>query len=159
MNFLFPFFKWVGDTRLSKVINDSNWLFPAIEAVHIVALALLFGAVLVLNLRLLGVMLRNMSIQRLARELAPWTLCSLIVILTSGALLFTAEAVKSFYSEPFKIKIVLLAVAIVFHYTFGRKVALMGEGRIAPFFSKATAIAGIGLWLSVGFAGRAIGFF
>jgi hypothetical protein len=159
MNSLFPFFKWVNGTWLSKVINDSNWLFAAIEAVHIVALALLFGAALALYLRLMGVMLRNVPIPKLARELAPWTFCSLIVILTSGVLLFTAEAVKSFHSEPFRLKIELLALAIVFHYTVGRKVSLLEEGRVSPRLSKATALAGIVLWFSVGFAGRAIGFF
>lgn len=159
MNSLFPFFKWVGGTSISKIINDSNWLFPAIEAVHIVALALLFGAALVLNLRLLGVMLRNVSVAKLARELAPWTFCSLIVILISGALLFASEAVKSFYSVPFRVKMVLLLAAIVFHYTVGRKVSFMAEDRVSPLFSKGTAIVGIALWLSVGFAGRAIAFF
>ena len=156
---IFPFFKWVNSTWVSKAINDSNWLFPAIEAVHIVALALLFGAALALYLRVLGVMLRGIPTPRLARELAPWTLCSLILILVSGALLFIAEAVKSFYSTPFKIKIELLVLAIVFHYTVGRKIVQMDEGRVSPAFSKAAAVVGIALWLSVGFAGRAIGFF
>src|SRR5436190_2116431 len=90
MNSVFPFFKWVGSTSISKLINDSSWMFPAIEAVHIVALALLFGAALVLNLRLLGVMLRGVPVSRLARELAPWTFCSLTAILVSGALLFSS---------------------------------------------------------------------
>jgi hypothetical protein len=82
-----------------------------------------------------------------------------MVILVSGILLFTAEATKSFYSVPFKIKIELLILAIVFHYTLGRKVTLVEEGRISPLVSKAVAVIGIALWLSVGFAGRAIGFF
>jgi hypothetical protein len=159
MNFLLPFFRWAGNTWISKTINDSIWLFPAIEAVHIVALALLFGAALVLNLRLLGVMLRTVPVPRLARELAPWTFCSLIVILTSGVLLFASEGVKTFHSVPFRIKIVLLIAAIVFHYTVGRKVSLTEEGRVHPLYSKATGIVGIALWFGVGFAGRAIAFF
>jgi hypothetical protein len=159
MNSLLPLLNWIGRTSISKTINDSNWLFPAIEAVHIVALALLFGAALILNLRLLGVMLRNVPVPKLARELGPWTFCSLIVILISGVLLFSSEAVKSYYSVPFRIKMVLLIGAIVFHYTIGRKVALTEEGRIAPLFSKATGVVGIALWLGVGFAGRAIAFF
>src|SRR5574342_1270777 len=115
MNSIFPFFKWANETWLNKVINDSKWLFPAIEGVHIVALALLFGTVIVLNLRLLGTMMRQRSASQLARELEPWTLCSLIIILSTGALLFVAEAVKSFHSTPFRVKMVLLARAIVFH--------------------------------------------
>jgi len=159
MNSIFPFFKWVNNTGISKAISDSIWLFPAIEAVHIVALALLFGAALALYLRVLGVMLRTIPTPRLARELAPWTFCSLMVILISGVLLFSAEAVKLFHSEPFKLKVELLILAIIFHYTLGRKVLSVEDGRISPLLSKAVAVIGIVLWLSVGFAGRAIGFF
>ena len=69
MNFLYPFFKWANSTSMSQVINDSSWLFPAIEGVHIAALALLFGAILVLNLRLMGLMMRDRSLPQLSREL------------------------------------------------------------------------------------------
>ena len=51
MNSIFPFFQWLDKTWVNEVINNSSWLFPAIEGVHIVALALLFGAVIILNLR------------------------------------------------------------------------------------------------------------
>jgi hypothetical protein len=73
MNSIFPFFKWVNDTWLSKVINDSKWLFPAIEGVHIAALALLFGTIIILNLRLMGVIMRDRPLVRLSRELEPWS--------------------------------------------------------------------------------------
>lgn len=159
MNSIYPFFRWVDSTRVNQWINDSLWLFPAIEAVHIVALAVLIGAVLMLNLRVLGVALKAVPVPRLARELAPWTLVSLILILISGALLFASEAVRSFHSNPFRIKMVFLAAAIVFHYTASRKLTLMDEGRIHPIVSKLAAVVGIFLWVAVGFAGRAIGFF
>src|SRR6185436_12162078 len=98
MNSLFPYFKWINDTWAAKAINDSKWLFPAIEGIHIVALALLFGAVIVLNLRLCGLMMRGRSLPQIARELAPFTFCSLVVILATGALLFISEAIRSFHS-------------------------------------------------------------
>jgi hypothetical protein len=159
MNFLLPFFKWVNATWLSKAINDSSWLFPAIEGVHIVALALLFGTVIVLNLRLLGITMRQRPVSLLAGELEPWTLCSLIVILATGALLFVSEPVKSFNSNPFRIKIALLAAAIVFHYTVSRRLLSRDDGNQGGAFTSAAAVLGIALWVSVGFAGRAIGFF
>jgi len=158
MNSILPLFNWINDTWLSKVINNSSWLFPAIEGVHILALALLFGTVIVLNLRLLGIALRQRPASLLARELEPWTLCSLILILVTGALLFISEPVKSFHSYPFRIKIVLLAAAIVFHYTVSRRIFSRDEGK-ANVFTKTAAVLGIALWVSVGFAGRAIGFF
>jgi succinate dehydrogenase hydrophobic anchor subunit len=157
MNSIFPFFKWLDSTIVNKTINNSNWLFPAIEGVHIVALAMLLGAVIVLNLRVLNVGFRSVSASRLERELAPWLLCSLVAILISGALLFASEAVKSFYSNPFRIKILLLVTAIVFHYTIGRRV--ISADRMNPWLSKPAALLAIVLWVSVGLAGRGIAFF
>jgi hypothetical protein len=159
MKTIYPFFKWIDGTWMNKLINDSNWLFPAIEAVHIVALALLFGAVIVLNLRLLGFMMRGRSLPQLARELEPFTLVSLIVILASGVLLFVSEAVKSFYSTPFRIKMVLLLSAIVFHFAVSWRLMRKEEGQRSPALSKVAAVFALALWISVGFAGRAIGFF
>jgi hypothetical protein len=158
MNSIYPFFKWVDGTWLNKTINDSKWLFPAIEGIHIVALALLFGAVIILNLRLLGIGIRQRSVSELAQELAPWTFCSLIIILVSGVLLFVTEATKSFRSMPFRIKIVLLVAAIIFHYTVSRRL-VSHEGGDHPILAKTAAVFAIALWVSVGFAGRAIGFF
>jgi hypothetical protein len=159
MNFIYPFFKWVNGTWLNKAINDSSWLFPAIEGVHIVALALLFGAVIVLNLRLLGITMRQRPTSQLAHELEPWTFCSLIIILATGVLLFIAEALKVYYSTPFRIKMVLLATAIVFHYTVSRRFLNRAEGQGSSLLTKTAAVFGIVLWVGVGFAGRAIGFF
>jgi hypothetical protein len=159
MKTLYPFFKWANNTWLGQSISDSIWLFPAIEGVHIVALALLFGAILVLNLRLMGVMMRDRSLPQLSRELETWTLASLIVILVSGAMLFASEAVKSFYSSPFRLKIVLLIAAILFHYTISRRLMRKEDSELPPALGKVAASIAIVLWMGVGFAGRAIGFF
>jgi hypothetical protein len=159
MQSIYPFFKWVDSTSLSRVINDSKWLFPAIEGVHIVALALLFGSVIVLNLRLLGVGVRQRPASELLHELQPWTFCSLIVILATGVLLFSAEATKSFHSNPFRIKMVLLVVAIVFHYAVSQRIVGRDSEQPHPILAKSSAVFAIALWVSVGLAGRAIGFF
>jgi hypothetical protein len=159
MKTIYPFFKWANNTWVGHTISDSTWLFPAIEGVHIVALALLFGAILVLNLRLMGVMMRDRSMPQLFRELETWTLSSLIVILVSGAMLFASEAVKTFHSSPFRIKMVLLLAAVVFHYTISRRLMRKEEGRLSPVLTKVAGSLSIALWMGVGFAGRAIGFF
>jgi hypothetical protein len=159
MKTLYPFFKWANNTWVGQTISDSIWLFPAIEGVHIVALALLFGAILVLNLRLMGVLMRNRSLPQLSRELEMWTLSSLIVILVSGAMLFASEAVKTFNSSPFRLKMVLLFAAIVFHYTISRRLMRKEETELSPVLGKVAGSIAIVLWMGVGFAGRAIGFF
>ena len=159
MDSIYPFFKWADETWLHDFIADSKWIFPAIEGVHIVALALLFGAVIVLNLRLLGIMQRQRSAADLGRELAPWIFCSLVIILITGVMLFFSEATRSFHSGPFRLKIVLLVSAIVFHYGISKRIVNREDTRPQPLVAKPAAVFAILLWVSVGFAGRAIGFF
>jgi hypothetical protein len=154
MDSIYPFFKWADKTWLHDLVADSTWVFPAVEGVHIVALALLFGAVIVLNLRLLGIMQRQRPAADLGRELAPWILCSLVIILTTGVMLFFSEATRSFHSGPFRLKMVLLVSAIFFHYVVSKRIMNRED-----LLAKAAAVFAILLWVSVGFAGRAIGFF
>lgn len=158
MHYLLPIFKWFDASWMGAFVRDSRWIFPAIEAVHIVALALLFGAILMLNLRLLGLTLTNKPIAQLARDLSPWVLSSLIIILATGILLFSSEALKAYASVPFQVKMLFLFSAVIFHYTIYGWVTRTDEGRISPVWNKLAAILSILLWLGVGIGGRGIGF-
>jgi hypothetical protein len=159
MTSVFPFFRWAGDTWVAHWIADSKWIFPALEGVHIVALAMLFGAVMFVDLQLLGIIRSDTPVWRLEKSLRPWTFSSLVIILVTGALLFTSEATKLFNSAPFRIKVVMLFLALVFHFTIHRN-ATQSEGRQAGLkWDRVTAAVSLALWLSVGLAGRAIGFF
>ena len=158
MHHLLPIFKWFDASWMGAVVRDSRWVFPAIEAVHIVALALLFGAILLLNLRLLGLTMTSKPVARLAQDLAPWVLCSLIIILASGVLLFASEALKAYASVPFQVKMLFLFAAMIFHYTIYRWVTKADEAQLSPFWSKLAAVISILLWLGVGIGGRGIGF-
>jgi hypothetical protein len=158
MHYLLPIFKWFDQSSIGTWVSDSSWLFPAIEAVHIVALTLLFGAILMLNLRLLGLILNDKPVAQLARQLAPWVLCSLVIILSSGILLFSSEAMKSYASVPFQVKMLFLFAAIIFHYTIYSRLTKAGEGSIRPVWYRLAAVLSVALWLGVGIGGRAIGF-
>jgi len=159
MHYLLPIFQWFDKSWIGTTIADSSWLFPAIEAVHIVALALLFAAILLLNLQLLGFRLANKPVVQLARELSPWVFCSLVIILSTGVLLFTSEAMKSYASVPFQVKMILLFSAIIFHYTIYSSITKKADdNRIHSVWAKLSAIVSILLWTGVGAAGRGIGF-
>jgi hypothetical protein len=103
--------------------------------------------------------MRQRPASQLAHELEPWTLSSLVVILSTGALLFAAEATRSFHSSPFRIKMVLLVSAVVFHYAVSKRLLNRADASGNGILTKGAAVLGIALWLGVGFAGRAIGFF
>ena len=97
---LFPFFQWCEATTIGNAIRSSLWAFAAIESVHLLGLAAIGGAVLVVDLRLLGLGLRRQSIAEVARSAYPWFVGSLIVMLVTGVALFLSEAVKCYYSTP-----------------------------------------------------------
>jgi len=158
MHYLLPIFRFFDKSWLATFISDSRWLFPAIEAVHIVALCLMFGAILMLNLRLLGIAFNNKPVAQLARELGPWVLCSLLIILASGLMLFSSEAMKAYTSVPFQVKMLFLLAAIVFHYTIYKHVTKTDDSKISHIWAKLAAIISIVLWLGVGIGGRGIGF-
>jgi uncharacterized protein DUF6644 len=155
---LFPFFQWCEATSLGTAIRNSAWAFAVIESVHLLALSVIGGAVLVVDLRLLGFGLRRQSIADVARDAFPWLVGSLIVMLVTGVGLFLSEPTKCYYSTPFWVKMISLAVAIVFTFAVRRPVTLADETRMRPAWYKLVALLSLALWFSVGAAGRWIGF-
>jgi hypothetical protein len=155
---LLAFVRWCDQSAVAETIRQSVWMFPVIEAVHLLALALLGGAVLVVDLRLLGWGLSRQPLRDLARELHPWMLASLATLLVSGALMFVSEAFKCYESPPFRLKMLLFAVALLFTFTIRRKVTLSVTARSPSWLARTTGLVSIGLWTGVGLMGRAIGF-
>jgi Family of unknown function (DUF6644) len=153
-----PFFQWAEATTLGEVIRTSSWAFAVIESVHLLGLAMIGGAVLIVDLRLLGFGLREQPIADLAREVRPWFVGSLIVMLVTGVGLFLSEAMKCYESTAFAVKMTCLVLAIVFTFTVRMKVTLADEGRVRPAVLKLVAIVSLALWFGVGASGRWIGF-
>src|SRR3954468_3045551 len=85
---LLPFFQWCEASSLGAAIRNSVWLFPAIEAVHLLGLAMLGGLVLLLDIRLMGFGVQRKPLAKLAKEVEPWLTSSLLVMLATGALLY-----------------------------------------------------------------------
>ncbi len=154
---LLPFFQWCQDSALGLAIRESVWMFPIIEAVHLLALASIGGAVLVVDLRLAGLTLRNQPVATIARDAQPWLVGSLAVMIVTGVLLFTSEALKCYYSPPFWFKMLFLGLAILFTFTFRRRVAESASA--SPWLMKTVALASVLLWSGVGLMGRGIGFY
>jgi uncharacterized protein DUF6644 len=154
---MLPFFQWCEGTAIGKGIRDSSWLFPTIEAVHLIGLALIGGAVLILNLRLLGIGFERQPIARVARDAWPWLVGSLVAMIATGIPLFLSEAIKCYYSPAFWIKMASLAMAIIFTFTVHRRV-MFDELRLQPAARRVVAAISLTLWLGVGIGGRWIGF-
>ena len=105
---LLPFFEWCEATALGLAVRESVWLFPAIEAVHLLGLCLLGGALLIVDLRMLGAGLTRTPVALLARQARPWLVAGVVTMLATGVLLFLSEAIKCYYSQAFWVKITTL---------------------------------------------------
>ena len=153
---LLPFFEWCEHSAMGETIRNSLWLFPVIESFHLLGLAVIGGAVLLVDMRLLGLGLRRQPVAQLALDAQPWMIGSLAVMLASGILLFTSEATKCYYHAAFWVKMTSLLLAIVFTFTARRKTVMAGNA--TPLRSKIVALVSITLWSAVGIGGRWIGF-
>jgi len=155
-----PFFVWAEQSALGTMVRDSIWQFAAIEAVHLLALSVIGGAVLIVDLRLLGLALQRQSVSAVARDAAPWLLGSLITMLVTGWVLMASLAASKYYVNfAFQLKMLFLFLAIVFTYTIRRSVVRRDDSRISPVTAKLVAIVSILLWSGVGIMGRGIGFY
>jgi len=149
---LWHFAKWSEATSLGRVIRNSEYAFPMIEFVHIVGLAIIGGAVLIVDMRLMGLGLKKTSVAQLAKDAQPYVTGSIIVMLLTGIALYTSEATKCYASAAFWIKMISLLLAIVFTYTVKRNVAARDHE------SKLVGVLSLLLWFGVAWGGRWIGF-
>ena len=151
---------------LGQAMRQWEWLYPAVEIVHIVGIGLLFGSIVVFDLRLLGFS-RNISVKRLASHVLPWSAGSFLLIVPSGLLMFIAHASEFIESEVFVIKMLLILAAGVnaglFHTITFRTADVWDaeEMRKLPPPPSARLAGGLSLliWLSVIACGRLLAYF
>jgi hypothetical protein len=154
---LLPFFEWCETVWLGRVVVGSLWLFPVIEAVHLLALSVLGGAILIVDLRLLGTGLTHRSPEELWRESRPFLIGAIVVLIATGIPLFLSEAIKCYYNNSFWVKMTTLPFAIAFAFTI-RARTVTGSVRNTARRQKLVGALSIALWLTVAAAGRWIGF-
>jgi hypothetical protein len=154
-----PFFQWCDETTIGAYIRSKTWVFPVIETIHILALTVLFGSALLIDLRLMNAGMRKQPLTLLSRTLRPYMETSIVIILLTGISLFLSEALKCYGNFGFQFKMVALFLALVFHYGVVRRFDTSEERfKTSPVAAKLVALVSMILWFSVGVGGRAIGF-
>jgi putative copper export protein len=138
-------------------MSDSKWAFAVVEMVHLLGLAVLGGTVMIVDLRLLGLRLRRRPAAEVARELSPLSVASLAVLLVSGVLLLIDGPLRYYGNAAFRLKMFLLLAAITYSFTLHRRIVRSDHDQVTGA-SRIAAVISLTLWLSVGVAGRAIGF-
>lgn len=155
---LLPLFQWLESTGAADFLRSSIWAFPLIQAVHLLGLCMLGGAVLVGDLRLFGAGLRGQPIPTVLWEARRWLVIGAALMIVTGILmLLPAAAVRYSINTSFWVKMSTLPVAVVF--TFGmREVLLRRPALETSAWTKLVGGVSIALWFTVTAAGRWIGF-
>ncbi len=151
------FFAWCHDSAISQWINDSVWAFAIIETFHILALTVLLGTIVALDLRLLGVRTTRQSTAELARELAPFTAMALVVSIVTGIPMFMSQAIRYSQSVSFLVKMTLLVLTIAFHFTIYRNMTMASASKGGGFGRLAASLS-LMCWFGIALAGRGIAF-
>jgi hypothetical protein len=152
-------FQWCYQSPVLGIIRDSSYAIPIIQTFHLVGLTILLGTTVMLNLRLLGIGMRQLPLPVVTRQLWPWTFGALLLNICSGILVFLPDPVRYVNSGPFQLKMALLSAAVLYHFTIFRKVTWADPPRLAPLRNAVVAFFSLTLWFSVGWAARAIAFF
>jgi uncharacterized membrane protein len=156
------FLQWLQNTAPAVAIAESSWLFPSIESIHVLALTMVVGSIAMIDLRLIGASQRDRSVIDLTNEILGWTWASFAVAVSSGALLFSSNAVKYFANVPFRIKMVAMLLAginmLFFHVVTYRTAPVWHLQAKLPVAARVAGGLSLALWMSIVGFGRWIGF-
>ncbi len=154
--------QWLEKTAWSIALHESLWVYPIVESVHVLTLCLFLGMAVMLDLRLLGLVLRRVAMSHVMGQLMPWMIAGFTLMVISGALLFYAIPVRTYLNIFFRIKVVLLILAglnaWIFQRTVYRRVAEWDLDPIAPKWARRASVASLAIWSMIVVAGRMIAY-
>jgi hypothetical protein len=156
---LAAFWSSLEESAIAQRIGES-WWFPLLESIHVVAIVLVIGSILMVDLRLIGVTARRYPVSRMSSELVPWTWAAFVLSVITGTGLFITRADHYADNIAFRWKFALLLLAGVnmacFHFGVFRRVANWDTAR-TPLAAKTSAVLSLLLWAGVILAGRWVG--
>ena len=148
-------FRWLVNSPWSHAMNSAEWVFPAVQSLHFIGFAMSIGTIAIVDFRLLGFGRRYLGAAELAADLAPYTLTGIVVMLITGPLMFSTDAVSYHVNPAFRFKMVSLIVALLFHFTLHSRAV---RPDAAPLPAKLAAATSLLLWSAVLAGGRMIAF-
>jgi hypothetical protein len=151
----------LADSSLALAMRNELWLYPLVEVVHIIGFSVLVGAVVMFDLRVLGLS-RAIAVTALARHLLTWAVAALLLIVPAGLMMFSAHPHDFADNQVFVLKLGLIAAAginaLLFHAGTYRSVEQWNTDRKAPGLARVQALASIALWITVILCGRLLAY-
>jgi hypothetical protein len=161
---IFHWCQWLENTSTGAAIRNSDWLFPVIEAIHVLGIVVLVGSTALFDLRLLGRgFMKQQSALQVGKQVMPWAWGSFALMFVTGVLMFSPEATKCYTSWFFRLKMGLLILAglnaLIYHFGAYRSIASWDGSGVVPAGARAAAWTGLILWVLIVFAGRGIAYY
>jgi uncharacterized membrane protein len=157
-----PLLEWLASTRWSIALHESLFMYPLIESTHVIAITLFVGLAVMLDLRLLGITLKQVPVSEMLDRVLPWTKVGFVVMMVTGFLLFYAIPVRNYQNIFFRIKVIMLLLAglnvWLFHERVEKRVADWDLDPIPPKAARVAAVVSLVLWASIVVAGRMIAY-
>ncbi len=154
--------QWIQSTQFFTALRSSWYVYPIVMSTHLLGIALFGGLVLMTNLRLLGVVMRNHSITSVVDQLRWPKRIGLILVATCGILMLGSKAEEYYYNTFVRIKLILLALMFIHGWVFRRTVyyntQVLDRAQTIPAQAKVAACLSLFLWAGIACAGRGIGY-
>jgi len=156
------FAEWLATTPVSALIQDTSWVIPGVQSVHLIAIAAVMSSALMVILRVLGLVMRDEPVAAVTGRFFPWIWYSLIVLLVSGAILITGEPGRSLTNSVFQLKMLMLLGVIACTFTLQQplkhNVGFWETSVATRTSARLIAVLSLGLWSCIVFAGRWIAY-
>jgi hypothetical protein len=156
------FCDWLYESPIGSGIRESVWVFPILEGSHLLGIALSVGVLCWFDLRLLGLVLRDESVEKVWNQVMPVALIGFVLMFVTGLFLFWAEARTAYHSVHFWIKIALLAVvginALVFEATSHTKMHAWQDASAVPLRARMAGVISLFLWAAIIITGRTMAY-
>jgi hypothetical protein len=159
---LSAFCAWLELTPVSRQLQTIEWVIPAVQTIHLLAIAAVMGSTLLFNLRLLGVSGTDVPLARVSTRFVPVVWGAVILLLTSGAVMIAAEPARSLLNPAFQLKMALLLTALVLTAATARPLrrspGYWSDTPVRRRLAGLSAILSSGLWVAILCAGRWIAY-
>jgi hypothetical protein len=145
------------DSKTIDILRNAKYAIPLIQSLHLFGLTLVLGTTVIFNVRLLGFGMRKITMPVLDKQLWRMAIAGLVLSIVTGLLVFLPDPARYAANTAFKTKLVLLLLAILFHFTIFRG-AVRSDAPVPNQRNFIVAAVSLTLWFAVGWAGRAIAF-
>ena len=153
----------LSDSEFGTALRESLYLFPLVEGIHLLGLALSFGLIFFTDLRLIGVFLPRVPVSQILGQLRRWIFAGFALTFATGLLLFWAEAATMVHNPAFLVKVVAIVAAlinaIVFEIKWGKRGAAWVDQPAAPGAVRLAGWLSLSLWVAVTISGRLIPYY